>query len=110
MQKIVGTLLMVLLGLGFNNDDSGNAQGQHPYMGRPTVETIHSANGIVKKIPGDEPVYIIDCPDRYLRLHTLNLPDAYKVEGLVVTVSGHIKATHTLEDDCGELFEVTAIR
>jgi hypothetical protein len=110
MQKIVGTLLMIAVGLGFNNGDSNSPQSQNTYKDRPTVETISHAKGFVKKIPGDEPVYMIDCPDKYLRLHAINLPDAFKTEGLTVTVSGHIKASHTLEDEYGELFEVTAIQ
>jgi hypothetical protein len=110
MQKMLGTLLMIAVGLGFNSNEGGSSQGKTTYADRPTVETIHHADGIVKKIPGDEPVYLIDCASKYLRLHTINLPDSYKTEGMSVTVSGHIKATHTLEDDYGELFEITAIQ
>jgi hypothetical protein len=110
MQKMLGTLLMIAVGLGFNTSNGGGSQGQGNYGDRPTVDTINQAHGIVKKIPGDEPVYLIDCASQYLRLHTINLPDSYKTEGMSVTVSGHIKATNTLEDDYGELFEITAIQ
>lgn len=110
MQKFLGTILMIAVGLGFNSDDSGSPRSQSAYGQRPTIETINAANGIVKKIPGDHPVYIIDCPQKYLRLHAFNLPGRFKTEGLNVTVSGHIKAASTLEDDYGELFEVTAIQ
>lgn len=110
MQKMLGTLLMIAVGLGFNTSNGGSSQNQDNYSDRPTVETITHANGVVKKVPGDEPVYLIDCASQYLRLHAINLPDSYKTEGMSVTVSGHIKATHTLEDDYGELFEITTIQ
>lgn len=110
MQKMLGTLLMIAVGLGFNSHEGNGSLGQTGYSDRPTVDTISHANGVVKKIPGDEPVYLIDCASKYLRLHAINLPERYKKEGLSVTVSGHIKATHTLEDDYGELFEITAIQ
>lgn len=110
MQKMFGTLLMIAIGLGFNSGEGNDDPKHAAYSNRPTVETISQASGIVKRIPGDEPTYLIDCPGKYLRLHALNLPDTYKTEGLNVTVSGHIKATHTLEDDYGELFEITAIQ
>jgi hypothetical protein len=110
MEKIAGTLLMVLIGLGFNGNQPNKMDAKAAYSNRPTVETISYAKGFVKKIPGDEPVYIIDCPDKYLRLHAINLPATFKKEGLNVTVSGNIKATNTLEDAYGELFEVTSIQ
>lgn len=110
MQKTIGTALMVLVGLGFNNSEATQIGAKTPYSNRPTVEVLNDAKGIVKKVHGDEPVYIIDCPKQYLRLQAFNLPDGYKKEGLTVAVSGNIKATNTLEDDYGELFEVTAIQ
>jgi hypothetical protein len=110
MQKSVGTLLMVLIGLGFQGSEHAGQTVTGGYGQRPTVEVLENVKGIVKKMEGDEPVYIIDCPEHYLRLQAYNLPKAYQQEGRCVTVSGDIKASNTLEDAFGELFEVRNIQ
>lgn len=101
---------MVLIGLGFQGVDRTAPIAPSSHGQRPTVEVLSDVKGIVKKVEGDEPVYIIDCPERYLRLQACNLPKAYQQEGRYVTVSGDIKAASTLEDEFGELFEVKEIR
>jgi hypothetical protein len=107
MQKIIGTLLMVVIGLGFSGGSPSKAD---EYAQRPTVEMLNNVQGTVNMVEGDEPVFVIQCPQRYLRLQAYNLPARYQRHGLAVWVSGNIKATNTLEDGYGELFEVTAIR
>ncbi len=107
MYKIAGTIAMILIGFSFKAP--GKSTIVSSYAQRPTVETIELETGVVKLLPGDEPVYLIDCPRRNLRLNVLNLPAAYRLQGKTVQFSGNIKATHPLEDEYGELFEITAV-
>ncbi len=105
MQKLSGTLLMVITGFLLNsslvNDSKTNPSA------RETVEAITGESGIVRKIGEEEnPVYMIDCPAKHLRLNVLNMPGEFKKDGLGVRFSGNIKASSTLEDDFGAYFEI----
>jgi hypothetical protein len=109
MKKTAGTILMVITGFCLNsslvNDDKANTAG------RETIETIKGETGIVKQIgEGETAVYMISCTNRPLRLNVYNLPRTFKKHGQLVTFTGNIKASSTLEDDFGELFEITAIQ
>jgi hypothetical protein len=108
MQKLMGTLLMVITGFCLNsslvNDGTTNPSG------RQTVETITGEAGIIKKIgDGEMAVYMIDCSAKHLRLNVFNMPGKFKKDGLTVRFSGNIKAGSTLEDDFGECFEILSV-
>jgi hypothetical protein len=108
MQKILGTLLMVVTGFLLNSSLVND--GKTDPSGRETVEKIAGETGIIRKIgEGETALYMIDCRAKHLRLNVYNMPGAYKKDGLQVRFGGNIKAGSTLEDDFGELFEITAI-
>ncbi len=96
---------MIVIGLSFNSKvDKGNRTN---ISERETVEVISSAIGEVRMV--NEEVYVIWYADKYLKLNPYNLPKAFKNPGLKISFSGNIKLTNTLEDDWGELFELTKI-
>lgn len=104
--KTIGTILMVVLGFMFDSKvDTGASEN---ISNRETVETIQNAKGIVWKA-GDEDVYTIECAEKHLKLNVINLPEKFKKDEAEVIFSGNIKLTHPLEDNWGELFEVTSI-
>jgi hypothetical protein len=108
MQKLTGTLLMVITGFCLNsslvNDGKTNTSG------RETVETITGETGFVRKIgDGEMVVYMIDCSAKHLRLNVVNMPLEFKKDGLTVRFSGNIKAGSPLEDDFGEYFEILSV-
>jgi hypothetical protein len=108
MQKVSGTVLTIIVGFLLNrslvNDSKTNPAK------RETVEAIANETGIVKIIgKGETAIYMIDCPAKYLRLNVYNMPENFKNDGVQVQFSGNIKANSTLEDDFGEIFEITAI-
>jgi hypothetical protein len=105
MYKLAGFLLAVAIGLSFKNPNpaAGNA------VQRATTGVVENATGTIHIVHGDEPVYIINCASKYLRLHILNLPVAFQKAGKQVQFSGCIKATLPLEDDYGTYFEITDI-
>jgi hypothetical protein len=104
--KMMGTILMVILGLMFDSKvDKGAGDN---IAERETVETIQNAKGIVWK-GGDDDVYTIECAEKHIKLNVINLPEKYRKNETTVIFSGNIKLTHPLEDNWGEFFEVTAI-
>ena len=104
--KMMGTILMVILGLMFDSKvDTGTTDS---IADRETVETIQNVKGVVWKA-GDEDVYTIECAEKHLKLNVINLPEKFRKDEAEVTFSGNIKLTHPLEDNWGELFEITAI-
>jgi hypothetical protein len=108
MQKFGGTLLMVITGF-FLNSSLVNDGKTNPER-RETVEVIANETGIIKQIgEGETAVYMIDCPSKYLRLNVCNMPEKFKKDGISVNFSGNIKANSTLEDDFGEIFEITNV-
>jgi hypothetical protein len=108
MQKLMGTLLMVITGFCLNSSLVND--GKTNPLGRETVETITGEAGIVRKIgDGEMAVYMIDCSAKYLRLNVCNMPREFKKDGLIVRFSGNIKAGSTLEDDFGEYFEILSV-
>jgi hypothetical protein len=108
MQKIAGTLLMVVTGF-FLDNSLLNDSNTNPAV-RKTIETISGQPGIIRKIGTEETaVYMIDCRAKNVRLHVYNMPAEYKKDGLQVKFSGNIKASSTLEDDFGEYFEILSV-
>jgi hypothetical protein len=108
MQKLMGTLLMVITGFCLNSSLVND--GKTPPADRETVETITREAGIIRKIgDGEMAVYMIDCSTKHLRLNVFNMPEVFKKDGLIVQFSGNIKAGSTLEDDFGEYFEINAV-
>jgi hypothetical protein len=105
--KTLGTILMVIVGFMF--DSKMDTSAVDSLSQRTTVATINNAKGIVYKV-GDDDTYMIECAEKHLKLHAFNLPAAYKKDNIAIQFSGDIKFTNTLEDDCGELFKVTAIQ
>ena len=97
---------MVTVGMGFNS--VADKKNDDAFINRQTVDTICNARGEVRKI-GNDGVYMIYCKAKHLKLHVINLPQKCKVAGINVVFSGNIKQTHPMEDDWGELFEVTNI-
>jgi hypothetical protein len=105
MQKLMGTILMVITGF-FMNSSLVNEGNTNP-PDRETVETITGESGIVRMIgDGEMAVYMIDCTAKHLRLNVMNMPGEFKKDGITVRFSGNIKASSTLEDDFGECFEI----
>jgi hypothetical protein len=108
MQKIMGTLLMVITGFLLNSSLVND--GKADPSARKTVETIAGETGIIRKIgDGETSLYMIDCRAKHLRLNVYNMPGQYQKDGLVVRFGGNIKSSSTLEDDFGEYFEITAV-
>ena len=104
--KTLGTILMLVVGFMFNTKVDNTATDD--VAKREIVGTINNVKGIVWKV-GDADVYMIECAEKHLKLNAYNLPAQYKKDNTPITFSGNIKLTQPLEDDCGELFEVTAI-
>jgi hypothetical protein len=108
MQKLLGTILIVITGFCLNSALVND--GKATPSGRETVETITGESGIVRKIgDGEMAVYMIDCGTKYLRLNVFNMPGEFKKDGLTVRFSGNIKAGSTLEDGFGEYFEILSV-
>lgn len=97
---------MVAVGMGFNS--AADKKNEDAFIHRQTTETICNVKGVVRKI-GNNGVYMIYCKAKHLKLHIINLPEKFKVADMPVVFSGNIKQTHPMEDDWGELFEVTNI-
>ncbi len=108
MQKLIGTFLMVVIGLCFRSDPQGEKR-TNGLIKRQTVETVSHVKGELRKV-GEEDIYVIWCGEKHLRLNPLNLPEKYKRPGQTFTFSGNIKATNTLEDEWGEFVEITDIQ
>ena len=106
IMKTIGTILMVVLGLMFDTKVDKGATDN--IAERETVETIQNVKGVVWKA-GDENVYTIECPEKHLKLNVINLPEKFKKDDAEITFSGNIKLTHPLEDNWGELFEITSV-
>ena len=99
---------MVAVGSGLNSNTTISTTAQSSAE-RPTIETISSETGVLYTIgKGDETVYMIECDHKPLKLHILNMPDGFSGD-IPVKVSGRIKATHPLEDEWGNYFELTSI-
>jgi hypothetical protein len=108
MQKLMGTLLIVITGF-FLNSSLVNDGKTNPTV-RETIDTITGETGIIRKIgEGETAVYMIDCGTKHLRLNVFNMPAVFKKDGLTVMFSGNIKASSTLEDDFGECFEILSV-
>jgi hypothetical protein len=105
--KTVGTILMIVVGFFFNSSIDTKAPA-NTFAARQTVEVINNAKGEIRKI-GDEDIYMIYCKEKHLKLNAFDLPEKFKKPGLNVTFSGNIKTMDAMEDEWGELFEVTAI-
>ena len=104
--KTVGTILMLVVGFMFNSKVETTVTDG--FAKRETVGTVNNVKGIVWRV-GDTDVYMIECGEKHLKLNAFNLPAQYKKDNTTITFSGNIKLTEPLEDDCGELFEVTTI-
>jgi hypothetical protein len=107
MQKTIGTILMVLIGLSFNTNPAVK-KNPATFSDRKSVEQINNSKGEVRQI-GNEDIYMIWCAEKYLKLNPYNLPEKFRKPGLSITFSGYIKEGSTLEDQWGELFELTSI-
>ena len=106
MQKFIGIILMLLIGFSFKTNYT--AKDKADFSARQNTEVIKDAKGEVRKI-GNEDIYMIWCGEKYLKLNPFNLPEKFKQPGLKITFSGNIKEMNALEDEWGELFELTAI-
>lgn len=104
--KMIGTILMVLIGFLFDSKvDIAKPDG---IAQRKTVATLSNVKGTVYKAMDD--VYTIECGEKHLRLNVINLPEEFRKDNAEITFSGNIKLSQPLEDDWGELFEVTSVR
>ena len=105
--KTVGTILMIAVGFFFNTSIDKKVPS-NDFADRKTVKVVTNAKGEIRKI-GDEDIYMIYCKEKHLKLNAFDLPEKYKKPGLAVTFSGNIKMMGAMEDEWGELFEVTSI-
>src|ERR1700712_814359 len=78
------------------------------FLSRPTIEKINNEKGMLMKVE-DASVFVIQCKDRYLRLNAINIPEKFSASENEITFSGNIKYTNPLEDEWGQLFEITDI-
>lgn len=106
MQKLIVFILIIVAGISLNNSTGSDRATK--LSQRPTVETISNAVGEIRKI-GDTDIYMIWCQDKFLKLNVINLPEKFRQQGLKINFSGNIKSTNTLEDEWGDLFELTSI-
>jgi|SRR5882757_2144627 len=105
--KTIGTILMIVVGFFFNSSIEPKSTA-NTFADRQTVDVVSNAKGEIRKI-GDEDIYMIYCKEKHLKLNAFDLPEKFKHAGLAVTFSGNIKMTDAMEDEWGELFEVTNI-
>jgi len=106
--KTFGTILMVVIGFFFSSNIEKKEPGTD-IAKRETIATISGAKGEIRKL-GEEDMYMIYCKEKHLKLNAFNLPEKFRHAGLAVTFSGNIKMSDAMEDDWGELFEVTGIK
>ena len=106
--KTLGTILMIAAGFFFNSKIENKAPDNN-FLKRQTVAILKDLKGEVRAI-GETGTYMIYCKEKHLKLNAVNLPEKFKQPRLAVTFSGNIKMTDAMEDEYGELFEVTAIR
>ncbi|MEP6677089.1 MAG: hypothetical protein ABJA78_18140 [Ferruginibacter sp.] len=107
MQKMIAAIIVLIAGVGFTANI--NSAKDQSYGNRKTITVITNAQGEIMKA-GETGVYVIHCGEKYLDLNAYNLPEKFKKDKLTVSFSGNIKLTGTLEDEWGDLFEVTDIR
>ena len=107
MQKFIAAIIVLIAAVGFTvNIDTPK---EDVYTNRKNVDVINNALGEIIKA-GETGVYVIHCGEKYMDLNVYNLPKKFQQDKLKVTFSGNVKLTGTLEDDWGDLFEVTAIK
>ncbi len=104
--KVIASILIIAVGFFFNINEEKTTGTT--IIKRETVQTIAYAKGIVHQV-GNQDVYMIECPEKHLKLNVVNLPEEYKEQDLPVTFSGNIKLTMPLEDENGDFFEVKTI-
>ena len=104
--KVIASVMIIAVGFFFSTGEEKTTK--KTILQRETVETIAYAKGIVQQV-GNQDVYMIECPEKHLKLNVVNLPEEYKEADLPVTFSGNIKLTMPLEDENGDFFEVQTI-
>lgn len=106
IMKMIGTILMVAVGFMF--DSKVDITKSDSLSARQTVEVINEAKGIVYKI-SDE-TYMIECAEKHVKLNVFNLPEAFKKDNAAIIFSGNIKLSEPMEDEWGEVFEITNVK